>query len=91
MFFPDWQERIPLLLLRLNFAIGSHLVVFSQIALAIGFLTSSIGVRVADFDSFWSEGCWVGCRRKCRLMCAGVRACRDFNSFWGGLAPGFVQ
>ena len=34
VFFTDWQARILLLLLWLNFAgIGSHLVVFSQVAL----------------------------------------------------------
>ena len=48
----------------------------AQIALAIGVLTSGIGVRTPRFFGFVLGGLWAGCRPRCRLMfswwCVGV-------------------
>ena len=51
---------------------------FFQIALAIGVLTSSWGVRVRRFCGFVAVGCHTGSRWRSRwrcnlLMCVGVR------------------
>ena len=47
--------------------------IFPQIALAIGVLTSSIGMRVRRFCGFFSGGgCRAGCRLRCRLRMSEV-------------------
>ena len=49
-----------------------------QIALAIGVLTSSWGVRVRRFCGFVAGGsCHTGSRWRCRLVCVGVRVRRS--------------
>ncbi len=61
-------------------------VVFPQIALAIGVLTSSIRVRVRRFCGFvLGGGCRAGCRLRCRLnVCVWVRV----RKFWFVLGGG---
>ena len=47
-------------------------VFFAQVALAIGVLTSSSGVRVRRFCGFVARGgCHTGCRWRCRLVSRG--------------------
>ena len=52
-------------------------LLFPQIALATGVLTSSIGVRVRRFFGFvLGGGCRAGCRSRCCLMSVWVRVRR---------------
>ena len=54
---------------------------FPQIALAIGVLSSSIGVRVRRFCGFVFGGaCRAVCRLRCLVMCMG-----DGSQIQGGL------
>ena len=61
----------------------SDFVFFPQIALAIGVLTSSWGVRVRRVCGFVAGGCHTGSRWRCRLVCVGVRVRR--SSVVGGV------
>ena len=71
----DWQTCVQ----SQNSGGFEMIIILPQIALAIGVLTSSIGVRVRRVFGFvWGGGgCRAGCRPRCRLMCVWVRVRRS--------------
>ena len=54
-----------------------------QRALAVGVLTSSIGVRVRRFFGFVLGGCRAGCCLRCRLMFSSWCVWASVRRFFG--------
>ena len=79
-----WRCHLMRVRVGIRSIISIWISIFPQIALAIGVLTSSWGVRVHRFCGFVpGGGCDTGSRWRCRLVCVGVRVRSSKTGLFG--------